>query len=514
MKRNILGVLLSCLLWGMFAEPCFAYVKENQFYRVSSSMIEEKKNYYSSAPEIEIRNLHSNYVTKYCLEMGSGKEISGRIQGRNRTLVIPKSRFEEGENIIEVWADTGGGQRVEKSGIIKTIYIDSKKPKQSPTFSYGKYQDSWVRILAKDEGAGIEGIYYQIGNRNYQYQKGSDIKVTLPQNFRGVVSAYGVDRAGNKSAISKSREILVDQKPPVIQIHSDVDLKKWHKEKISLTILVNDEANMSGLKQVKCFLDGQCQTQKVFEKEGVSNSLLEITIDKKGTLKVLAEDFAGNQIYKEQEIRVDREPPKIELCGIGENGVSKENIKLKLQVQDESEVCLKNGKLIRSDLAGEVQKIPVEDWEEEIELREEGIYYIYVEGMDEAENETRCEYKIAIDRSPPDLTAFEEMQGSVQTQFQWDDDLESRIKDLNHVTLECWLNGRVCTKEKVYDQQGRYFLEIVARDPAGNKSVCKIRFVIKTKIPEVEEQKYIPVWIVVLGGSIIMGVFFVKRTKR
>ncbi len=508
-------------------------MSENLFYRVSYAEPDGKNGYYRKAPEIELKNLHRNYVTKYCVRLQNGMTFNGKIMGRNRVLVIPASRFPEGKHTLEVWADTGEDVMVKGSKQVKEIRVDSQKPEKPIKFSYEKdgaapiyySHETSVKVSASDSVSGIEGIYYRIGGGKYLYKKGENITVSISQNFRGTISAYAIDRAGNKSDIWKSKEILVDCSAPQIKIEAPVKLDEWRSEGIELLIHIEETGISSGIKKVECFLNEQCKSQKVYREAGNNRNNMVIKVDEHAMLKICAEDFAGNKTYKEQEIRIDKEAPKVEIIGVQPYEISQEDIAFKLQVTDESGIVLERCELEQEQLSGEKRKSSIENWrqeerswEKDIVLQEEGSYRIYIEGMDAAGNQIKEMFSVTIDRSAPEVEVCEWMEGSVVPFFQWNDELERNIVDLTDVRLECRLNGRLCEKDKVYDQDGRYFLEITARDKAGNESMQTIHFIIDTEAALSDKKKaniHKIGWRgLVILGIIISGWNIIKRQKN
>lgn len=505
MGRRVVICMLIVASVALFRGTCLAATDESRFFRITYKEADGGSGYYKTAPDIQIKNLKRSYITRYQVRFQDGTSLTGRVRGRNSSTTIPARLFGEGTHELAVWADTGSGNEVTGTRIIKKIRIDSQGPEKAIQFLFQKKGDApicfckktIVTLKAEEQGSGIRGIYYQLGNGKQQYVKGASGTVEIPLNFRGTISAYAIDQAGNKGKTWKSKEIIVEQEKPKVHFNSAQDLTKWSNENVEISVQIQESGIVSGIKKVECYINGECFYRKEYYEKKLQKAVFSFDVEEEADIIVYIEDFSGNYIKREQKILIDKQAPTIQIEGEETFSVVKEDVRLKCSIYDQSGIQARKGEIHWEDTAGQTRVTEIENWNvssekqnAEIVLCEEGVYQVILNAEDFAGNESEESFQIIIDKSAPVIREVEELEEKTVSSFQWDYSIDQIISDYTSYTYEMRLNGTLFEKERLNVKQGAQCLEIIARDAAGNETIKEIHFVIDSNVNKEGEKKF------------------------
>lgn len=365
------------------------------------------------------------------------------------------------------------------------------------------------------------GIWCTQNGENSQIDiiQGDIASIQLPENFKGTVSAYAVDYAGNKSAVSETNGIVYENTQAEITITTDVDNSKWQNQDVNFHVVTQDI--QSGLRKVEYILNGKTVYQNDFTDSSHSDvvymdqqdiSAVEEAVTSGGyTLQVKVTDNAGNQSEKSVVIYVDKTAPVISLSGI-ENGVSSnatENLTVKIEEQifDMSHVTVSATRT----LDGITSEYGVEGvtpdgivTEKTYAFSEEGLYAVTVNAMDAAGNTAVSkQISFTVDKTAPQI----ELAGLQNDSYHSSDislevNVEESFFDTDAVTINVtktldgqtssvdfgnWSNqGKTSSLKKNFSEDGTYQVEVQAKDVAGNQATTQqLMFTVDKTAPEV-----------------------------
>ena len=112
-----------------------------------------------------------------------------------------------------------------------------------------------VKITTKDNGAGVENIFYQIGKGETKKESADEIQIELPKEFKGEITAWVEDKAGNRGDTAVSKYIVCDAKLPQIEIHTDLEEGKWYSQNVNAEIIVEENGVSSGVASIRCYFN-------------------------------------------------------------------------------------------------------------------------------------------------------------------------------------------------------------------------------------------------------------------
>lgn len=443
----LLMVLLSVLqVKGLKAEEI------PKFCQVICPKPDGNGNYYRTAPEVTVKHLDENLVTRYQLSLPGGRKIIGKLQGSQKSEVLSADMFVEGSHKLDTWLEDMKGQVISGTEQSREFQIDRNPPILTIQFAGGtggssqSQSDTFlIEVEAEDGVSGVAGIYYTAPGGEEQYIKGNRGFVSVSEEFQNPFRAYAVDFAGNKS-----------------QVYEIAKEELFVKEKQNQT---------------------QNQTQSQIQNQTEENE------------QNSTEEVGGEGSH-------DNSQPRLEIEGFENYAIVGKNLEYVCRVYEADNMQSVNGEIIWENKKGETQITKMKDWEEAKgqyvyygRLSVDGIYHITVEVID-AEGEKHKESRqVIIDKTNPVIQSIAELDGARLTSFQWGYHIEGLVSDFTTYTYEVRLDGVLCDVDKVYTAQGKHILELRVTDAAGNESRATAVFQIvdeKTQLKMEEEQEKNP----------------------
>lgn len=279
--------------------------------QVSFTEPDGMNGYYTKIPTVSIQ-YDGNGITKYRFKNKNGIIMTGKLDEYYKEITIPKEYFIEGTNYLDIW-----NEQEESIHQIKFM-IDQSSPECPVLFEEG----NGLKITAKDKISGIAGIYFAMENEKFQYVKGSQAFITLPNGLEGKISAYAVDLAGNLGECAyfskKKKESIVrtsqvdDMQSPSISLEGN-----WKSQITNSAAMITFKVTDNGLiskvsaQLQKVDLDGEiCCDLSDWEKVE-QGYCLEHELKEDGIYKftINAKDEEGNDNEMTQQVILDSTPP-------------------------------------------------------------------------------------------------------------------------------------------------------------------------------------------------------------
>ena len=488
----VLGMIFLLNVLGSRAE------EKVQIYQIYCEEPNGEKGYYTKSVKVEIEHLDQECITKFQLNFPDGKELTGELEKAKEKIVLEENLFEKGNYHLIVWMENKEGKMVEGTEQKREIKIDKEAPADPISFQYSKHngeeqiisnEEITVEMTASDDTSGIQGIYYQINEEEYQFLEGNCVSVVIPVGFEGNLSAYAIDGAGNKGEVTKSSKIICEDEIPEILIRASEGLGKWY----SKPCLIQIDIVASGIKQVICSVNNKVVQNREYERGEKETENVTISVDKLSEIVVEVSDWAGNYTKKREKILFDNENPQLILEGAEDYCIAANDKTLTCKAIDNQRIVSVGGTIIWNDANGNRIEKRIESWEKDgaqyfakENLTESGKYKVYLEAVDQAGNRSEKEMQIIMDKENPLIHKIEELEGKYVPFFEWKYDISEIVEDFTTYTYRINMDGRICEQNKKYTQEGKHSLELIAEDLAGNTSSMEVRFFIDHTPQEIQ----------------------------
>lgn len=307
------------------------------------------------------------------------------------------------------------------------------------------------------------------------------------------IVAVAYDMAGNKSE-KMTISFRIDKSTPVIEISGFESGKNYNKPLSSFFRVEDnfaDEAAFSYeiLRKYPGF--SECYRKGDTVINGYSETLSEyLNIDGDYIVSCRALDACGNKTEKEAYVHVDMTAPEIFVTGIEDGTATNKVPKIGVSARElfyegtrietvlamkkdggfESVNCLVN------DLKSDSDSIPVV-------IGGEGSYLLSVTATDTSGNASVARAEFVIDYTPPYIGWLDEIDRKFIKKLSIPASLKSFVRDLTKVRISATLNSDVIEGGEEILGEGKYFLNVIAVDDAGNKSDKNVQFIIDRTAP-------------------------------
>ncbi|WP_186580095.1 Ig-like domain-containing protein [Aquibacillus kalidii] len=353
-------------------------------------------------------------------------------------------------------------------------------------------------------------------------------KPTFTEEGQYQIDLESIDFAGNKT--EDHVRFIIDKTAPKLSMSelSGLYLNKEQEVAVSVTE-TNYQDNKVSFTVTK---DGKDITEQVEEEAGSNwtnvGKLAELNYkfgqDGYYTIHLSAEDKAGNKSELEQkQFHIDQTNPQISIDGVEDGTHYDETKSVTIQIKDRNfnsntVTVTRNGKPY------EIEGLKVEDSEFGNstarlghDFEQEGDYKIVVRSLDKAGNSTNQQVSFTVDKTKPDLKLTNTIDSHISAETIADLGLNSLIKvslkELNVATKSVsvkhiGLDGKEATlteseigqwskqegkndsydfifKNKVFNKDGVYTIDVVAKDKAGVESKETTSFTVDNIKPEI-----------------------------
>lgn len=314
----------------------------------------------------------------------------------------------------------------------------------------------------------------------------------------GYYTAYFtvVDGAGN-STVSNTVHFTVDKTAPVLNISGTTE-GSINKSDVTLDFSVVEsfyDTNTVDI-TVEKEIDGVTTTRKINGLLNISKtSNISSTFTEDGRYRVTftSVDRAGNvALQKTITFTVDKTAPKISMSGTTNYLVTSRNVVLSSSIIESfygtNKITITG---TRKDIDGKVHDIKEETFNGDSKntqrsntFTEDGIYYIHIQSVDEAGNESEQEIHFTIDKTIPEIIGIDLIDGKYFSTFQLPTDINEILKDISIIKYKILINGIEYDGSPI-TEDGKYSLYIEAIDEVGNVNSASAEFVVDHTAPKV-----------------------------
>lgn len=292
-----------------------------------------------------------------------------------------------------------------------------------------------------------------------------------------------LDSAGNEACVSRS--ITVDFVPPKIVFVNVTNTTIVGRSKIAVPFVVKDS---SGISMVKALVNG---TVVYMGANATNNTVLLSGLNSgKYLISVWAEDSAGNQAKLSVLLRVDIDPPIVNILTPTNNSSVPEKFQLVFKVTDNMGIKEINvsvdGNIVKSFEIGELRSVT-----ERTELKDliEGTHKITITAEDVGGNVFTLSITVFVDKTPPQVTLLNETVVSTASPvlvFKSSEDLAYLDVIVNDRVYRAYRLGDYWYVKLTDLKEGNNDLLIQAKDLAGNIAEKRITLhLIRSFRPEV-----------------------------
>lgn len=466
----------------MVSNEIIKQVEEVELYQISYEEPDGKNGYYVKRPQVSLRHISPNGITKYRAMNGMGDKQEGTLNHIGTENVISE-RFTEGKNILEVWMEDADGQVIEGSESRMEFMLDLLNPKvkvNAPKGFRTWYQDEAVLSVETDDGvrgSQVAEIECKVGDRVIGKVEGNtaQFRITEPaDNGQGILFHVTVtDHAGNHT--ESIERLSIDKKAPETSITGIQDYQITSRP-VQITYMAKEENLM---KEINAGIHHEDEKGNTTQKnisgweENRQEKISHQTLNENGIYKVhiSAVDMAGHESKTEKQVIIDKDNPVI--MHVEElDGKYMKAFQWGYETRDWIQDFTSYTYLMQLD--DEVYK-PGE------KIEKEGTHILRVSAEDAAGNTGEASAKFVIDRTPP-VIHFQnvsegeiyEKERTIKIQTDKKEDFiekvkingkEQKLKKKNADSYECKVN-----EEKAYE------IEVLAKDFAQNETVSRVSF--------------------------------------
>jgi len=338
-----------------------------------------------------------------------------------------------------------------------------------------------VTLLPSDNLSSINYTLYRIDGGQWIKYNGS---FNISGEGTHIIDYYSVDTAGNKED-ARHAGVNIDKSPPFIECYLQPNTPDgnngWYTKNVEVTLSADD--NASGVESIMYRIDQN--TWKDY------NGYFLITIEGNHTFTFYAKDYAGHEITKVTNIKIDKTPPSVSVISPAQSYV-KGTFTIKWNVSDD----------VDKDLNGSISLYLIKD-NESIEIAsglnntgtyewdtfsfEDDAYTLKVVATDDAGNNgSNISQPFILDNLPPSIIIEQPRGGEVLGGGQnlvifWNatDDIDKNLDGTIWISYSrdgsTWKNiveraansGKYTYGVSDWDN-GDYMVRINATDDAGN----------------------------------------------
>lgn len=500
MNGKKLGILIFVLLILYGLSGMAASEEEKEEMRIECEEPNGKNQYYTKKPTVKIYHGNRDVLTQVQLKQDDEILVEKTLDKVEKEFHIEPEKFREGQHQLIVWQENENGEIIEEKKIEREFCIDTILPEKIEFQYEGENKEeilyfqteTVVKLKGKDSGSGVMDICYQIEKEEEKKQSADEIQIELPREFKGRITAWAEDKAGNKGDVIFSKYIVCDIRKPIIEIHTDLEEEKWYAKNINANVIVQEKGVTSGIAAIRCYFNGKLIKEIEKLPEFCQNEQVKLQMKEFGELLIEVRDYAGNISWRKQKILIDKEKPKVTLSGSYPNMITSKIVQLEIAMKDrgqlkEASVILKRKKNIEENsiITKKETKFRDNTWETKLNIGEDGIYVIEIKAIDMAGNVERKEEQFIIDKTNPIIRYVEELNGKWIKSFEWKYPLSEFIFDLTKFHYEIRLDGKIQPLFLSERKEGKHIFYVKAIDTVGNEAVARAEFVIDHTKPNI-----------------------------
>jgi hypothetical protein len=479
-------------------DPGFVY-EDWQLPRIEGGEPDGGNGYYLRVPEIKVSHQLEKIFVHYRFTNGLGETTEGIVSQTDNNY---EGYFSQGENTLEVWVElpdrTWSEERIFKLDSInpeEPIIVFDKQMVYDSIYSKDRIKCTFE---SSDEGSGVYGYFYKIGNHEEVFVEGESGELIIDDEFAGAVAVVAIDSAGNKSEVSTSPPIIIDKNLPIISITSANIPGRWNHSIVAVEVKVEEWGVSSGLESVRISLDNEIILSRSFnqgEKVYVYRDTIQIDKNSQGglglNLTIEAMDNVGNTAVVNQSFLIDTKEPAIAITGATDGMIVGSEQTIEIEFEDENLLSYYQVNISHSTFEGDENESILQgeingvSEKRSVNLEDEGQYIIEATVRDISGRESEATMKVIVDKTSPIIQYVEQLNGKHIPYFQWNYRPEELIHDSLHFQYEMELNRSIYASGTLVDNEGEYVFQVNATDEAGNESSVNASFTIDNTPPKI-----------------------------
>ncbi len=309
------------------------------------------------------------------------------------------------------------------------------------------------------------------------------------------VSVSARDEAGNKAADRQIR-FAIDSTAPSITL-GGITEGEYYRENVTLQVQVRESFYDDARVQIKVIKEEEGTVREYELPEmslyaGESRASYSFTEEGAYTIEASAVDAAGNVAeVKTLSFILDKTAPEVSIEGFENHLITDKNVTALFRVTDfyyqgmDIRAKIKKTDIEGNDTETAVYFDPMRGRLAEMteELTEDGKYTLYLTATDRAGNTSSLSKNFIIDTQVPVIRYMEEYDGKYFTTFSLTHTLEEMLLDFTLSDYQITLNGLYYDGISQITEEGKYLLEISARDEAGHETYGKAEFIVDCTPP-------------------------------
>lgn len=475
-------------------------------YELEYDQIKEYPEYSNTIPEIRLRHKDENYITKYSLTKENQEKISGQLTKYEEEIIISGNQFEEGYNQLEVWMEDQEEKKIEAYQVQKIFIIDTQKPNVL-LYEYENESEQEIMIYkekkkvlirTEDERSGISGIFYQLQGEEEQFVESAEAMIEIPLNYSGVITAYSIDRAGNRTDKVISKGIICESQKPSISLQGPKGFDKWYKEDISLAVQINDVGVSAGIERIHCYVNSEIVLDKHIEELYVTDWNTSILLNRPSTnneaISVVVEvmDRAGNSSNISRLIYLDKQLPVVSITGFTQYLITAQPVEAIFTATDENEIASIVTKIQWQQVDGTITLLEGPAWSKKdnqeigvLRIEREGRFQLEMIVTDMAGNVSTAKMQVIIDKANPIIKYVDQLHKKYIKEFQWNYRIEELVEDDTSYSYNMKLDGIYYSADEKVTREGMHTLQLHVVDAAGNQAEAKAEFIVDHTKPEI-----------------------------
>ncbi|MBQ8412958.1 MAG: Ig-like domain repeat protein, partial [Lachnospiraceae bacterium] len=478
---------------------------------IASGTVSTKSDYYyNTAVGVDLTVTDINLAEVKVTDNGEEVSVDWSEADANGKSVANIVLSDEGAHQIKITAKDKAGTDALPKEI--SFYIDETDPVVSVLLNGGIVYDESMGMLditrdvtldvsVSDTNEDKKDLNYQLiqtkpdeATTTAQYIKTDVRSFTYTEEAEYTINLFSIDKADNQGN-TRTVKFRIDNTAPVLTI-TGASAGGSSVNATTVTFTMQEAFWWDAHGTVNIYRqpgDGMAETLlKTIEitptakSTSVSETLADTGVYR---FEFTASDRAGHTTETSQQFTVDREDPLVTLTGAANYDITDKIVEIYSEITDDF-YSTKKVEVVgtRTDIDGKVHTIEFSYNQSanptviSKDLTEDGIYDISVTATDMAGNSDSKSLHFTIDKSEPVIGDLSKYDGTILTEFNWDEDLDELISDLTVCDVHMYLNGSEYDgTSKVED--GAYTLLIVAEDEMGNKVEKSVEFVLDTKAP-------------------------------
>lgn len=455
--------------------------------------------------------------------------IAHRSIGNRYYVVVPTDfGVENFDDVLTIWASDVLGHQSYKVSANVVFNTDYPNITMDCDVDYSKWtnQDVTFHTYVSDSGTGIKEVIYKIDGEEVKKVEFDKIVHSFDYDLTATkscdkVSGYtvSVEVKNNAGTINVAeKQVFIDKDRPKVVL-SGVDFGAHYNGNQSVITNVQD-VSYSDTKTIYVInrtMEGKTvgvPTSVFYQKQYDDSNKMQIQEEGLYEIYAITTDAAGNQsVSNTIQFVIDKTAPRLSISGTSSGTVSGTPITLDFDCEESffetNEVMIKvvrelDGTIVTEQLNGFPTNAKFTSMSHT--FSEDGTYEVILSAVDKAGNVAKLKsITFTVDRTKPEIRI-----SGTKNYEQWDmpmaltlavtesyfagskieikgtrTDIDGKIEDVNLSDFR--YTGKISSLTTIFDQDGYYDLEVVAKDEAGNRESARIHFTIDCTAPEIHK---------------------------